>query len=460
MEILLSLVALFGALTNVLGVDDLVRTALREVRDRSSNAYIRFRVWLAAKIAGPLAWFMWVCAAGMIAIFSLATYIHVEVWGLGFRDGQYPLFCYTTILSVFGITVWAFYQRRVGRRYLYDENGQVRMQPVLEDLPEDHVGPPQQIGETEVEAPTFQPGRVSFFLSGFLLTVGMVAESVTLGFHALAIESRGLWLTAMVTRYLGIVVIAVVMSVLAWIVRRGGGAFEKLLQFAFETVTPIVPGITFQNVRERLFPNGLNLLEEEADARKIAAVAIGLFMVVAPYDLILLIFPTNGAATYVVFPYVAAVFGGLMAARRVGLRARVAAAGDRFYWIIFQCVPIALLVVGAVSFFISKTRLGHGVEKQTRTAYEKAVGAVESADPWSPSRSRAVKLAPNDATGPAPVVVIPLSPVVVNTTVVQAKPPTRSASKKLHAPKPMSTQEAEDRVDQMIKARGLSIPDD
>jgi hypothetical protein len=344
MDPILFIATLVAMVTNLLGVRDVLVAAMEDVGEHAEFVARRLRIWLTKRIAGPIATFMNVSAGGMLVIFGIASLIHFRANGLTFIDGHYPAFFLASLAAILGTVAWAHVQREAGDdRPILDARGEPIMEVVgTEPVPPGQEGPPEPIWEPKT---TFQPKRVKFFMSGFVLMAAVAAMSITLRLHALTIGSRGMWLTAMLASYAGIVIVAAVGVVLSWIVLRGGGFLERALQLLVEQVAPLLGGITFKNVREKLFPNGLNLIEEERSAAVIGAVAGALFAALAPYDLIVLIWPTPEVAVYVLFPYVATGIAALAAYRRLNLRKKVDESSDHFYWMVFRLVPIALLVV-------------------------------------------------------------------------------------------------------------------
>jgi hypothetical protein len=180
---------------------------------------------------------------------------------------------------------------------------------------------------------------------------------------------------------------------------------------------------------------------------------MGLFMIVAPYDLICLIHPTNWVAVLVIFPYAAAIIAGLMASRRAHLRPRVDAASDTFYWGIFKWVPIALLVGGAISLFIANTELGKGLRNRSEQGYDKVTELVNGTGSSEP---KLLIAKPAIAPSPVQVKVTPPSPVTV--TIKTPAPPKAAGKPPVQTTKTVSDNEVDARLDELMARRGLRVP--
>lgn len=433
MDPFLFITTLVTFITNLLGVRDMAAEALIAAGEHSETAVRTFRIWLAKKIAGPIAFFMRLCAAGLSIVWGMATYIHFWVWQRGFWDGRYALFFFATAATIGIILGWAYYQKRSGTQV-------PTLIAVPLPLPPGHHGPRREVMEVDETAidKKFQPKRVSFFFSGLILIVSVALMSLSLEWHAVAINgekvgSRGLLVLSMMTSNIGILTVAGVLVVLGWIVLRGGGFMERALQVAIETAAPILGGVTYKNVREKLFPKGLNLIEEEKWAANIALIAGMIFVIKTPYDLILLVWPTESWAKTIFFPYFATVTAGYVAYRRPKLREKIDGLRDKFYYLVFRLVPAALLLL-SLFFFLRSTRIGKGVEDWTTQRYNDVAEFVEGSDA-PPSLEKAKAVSDMRVTPVTiPTAKVPAAPKSEDTTHKQTpKPPSRVVKQQTEA---------------------------
>ncbi|MFA5936215.1 MAG: hypothetical protein WC787_05190 [Patescibacteria group bacterium] len=377
MDLFLFLTTLYAFIMNAVGVRSLSGEALATARVRFRKSISDFMVWMSRNIARPMSTFIWTCCVGLTGVVALASYVHFSVIEKGVGDGKYLFFLVTSTVSIVVGSVWAFYQRRWGNEQpLLDGDGNPVMEDVFLPAPNGE-GPPERIGQLPVTNPDYRPNKVSFFVSGGILTFAMLAVSISLSLHALSVESRALWLISMMTRYAGFVVIAGVLSVLAWIVRRGGGFLERSLQIAIETFAPLLGGITYANVRERLFPNGLNLLEEVEDAIKIAAITVGLYIVVAPFDILIFFNPTNDWTVVIGAPYLVTLILGQALRFVPHLRGTVDEARDRFLKLMFKLGWIITLIIMVMTVYLTNTRLGIAILRRLVESYNWLVSIVD-----------------------------------------------------------------------------------
>ena len=201
-----------------------------------------------------------------------------------------------------------------------------------------------------------------------------------------------------------------------------------------------------------IFPKDLNLLDEEKNARRIAAVAMGIFILSSPFDLMVLVYPRNGTALFVGIPYAATLIGGMAAFSRPKLRDRLSAASDHFYWMIFKWPTIILVVSSAISLFVANTELGKGLWNRSEQGYDKVTEFVKSEGSSEP---KLLIAKPAIVPSPVQVKVTPPSPATVT---IKTPAPPKAASKPPVQTRHVSDSEVDARLDELMARRGLRLP--
>lgn len=316
MDLIAFFATLFGLITNPFGFTDALNAAAAMVAAGADKGQLKFREWLGRNLARPVRNFMWFCCFGLLMIVIFAGVLHFSVLTAAEQGkGIFGTFVVVSLISILFTFAFAAWQGSyvIGRT------------PEVDD----------------------QPLKISYVWCAIVLTSTVALISVTLSLHALYVESSALWLLSMITRYLGLLVVAAITVVVAWVIHRGGGFIEWALQLAIEIVVPIVPGVTAENVRQRLFPNGLNLLDEE----EIAALTLGItgFLAVTmlPFDLVVLPFATTTMVTIFGGAYIVGLCAAWLA-NKVGLRDMVEKGTRRFVGFLFTFWPwVAALSFGA-----------------------------------------------------------------------------------------------------------------
>lgn len=340
MDIIGFIATVVALVTNPFGFVDAAKNAARMGADLADEAQFRFREWLGRVLARRLRNFMWTCSVGIVLIAALVTVLQFSVLtDVEQQKGIFTAFIGVSLVSAVGVALFAWRQGSfvIGR-------------PVIAQDIVDHT-----------DVVDDQPLRVSFYWSGGALTLALLAVSVTLSFHALFTESRALWLVSMMTRYLGLVVIAVVLGVLSWVVKKGIGLLETVLQIVIEPVAALAPGITLKNVTARLFPNGLDIIDQQYWATQIALATSVTAVVCLPFDLLVYLNPTTTMATVVGGAYVFSL-ASAYPLRAVGLADTVNRSRDRLLTILFTWGKWVMLVILLPSGMFLSSELSNGLK--------------------------------------------------------------------------------------------------
>ena len=323
MDLIGFIATLFAVFTNPLRSMDAAVANFRAAREGADFAQLQFRMWLGRRMARPMRRFVWIsCAFLVVAVMVVAGLHSYLSTGQEMQSEFFGLFLKVSLVSIAAAAINAWWQAHfvIGRREADD-------------------APPEFADD---------PIRVRFILSGIVLIAAVMAVSIMTSLDALFVGSSALWLVAMVVRYVGLAIIATALIAVAWVVRRAGGAFEKALQVLIEIAAPLAPGITYENVRARLFPNGLNLYEEEIVAAKIAAVTGAFALVLLPFDLVILAFPTVEIAVAFGGAYLIKVLATWVAVK-CGHEELVKASRKRLSGILYVYLPwLAALSFGAL----------------------------------------------------------------------------------------------------------------
>ncbi len=274
MDLISFIATVIAVFTNPLGTMDAATSGLTAARQGADVAQLRFRMWLARRMASPMRSFVWTSCMFLVVAVGVVTGFHYGLFTEAEQQrGILGLLLAVSVVVIAAAAFYAWWQARFVIALNSDR------------LPENED----------------RPLRVRFIRCGVVLIAAVMIVSIMTSLHAICVGSSALWLVAMVVRYVGLAIIATALIAVAWVVRRAGGAFEKALQVLIEIAAPLAPGITYENVRARLFPNGLNLYEEEMVAAKIAGITSAFALVLLPFDLVILAFPTVE---------VACIFGG------------------------------------------------------------------------------------------------------------------------------------------------------
>lgn len=342
MDLMLSLVTLFALMTNALGINEQVMAAYAAMRDGSEDAYQRAQIWLGTKLSWPLALLLFANALLVGIVYALAAKLHYSILTEVERNaGIFGTFTAICAVSAIAMAVWGVFQLRWGtERYVLDANGDPEQVVIRE-------------GDTEIRisrpAPGYRPLRVSIFVSGTILLVGLAAVSVTLSLHALYVESRALWFLSMDTRYVAFMMMGVALALFAAMFESIANFLQKIMQPVVEAALALLPGVTLENVTARIFPTGFQLVNERRIAAAIGLVTTALVVVVIPYDLLVFLNPTvDFAAIYIGGPYVFTLLAGIVL-RKANLGHVVAEAQERFLRILFgwgKWVFLAITLLG------------------------------------------------------------------------------------------------------------------
>lgn len=325
MDLISFIATLFAMFTNPLGIMDAAASGMNAARQGADLAQLQFRMWAACRMARPMRSFVWSsCAFLMVAVGVVAGLHYGLLTEAEMQRGRFGLLLAVSAIVIAAAAFEAWLQARfiIGRSEADDAPPEIADDPV----------------------------RVHFIRCVILLIVAVMVVSIMTSLHALFVGSSALWLVAMVVRYVGLAIIATALIAVAWVVRRAGGAFEKALQVLIEIAAPLAPGITYDNVRARLFPNGLNLYEEEMVAAKIAGVTSAFALVLLPFDLVVLAFPTVEVAVVFGGAYLIKVFAAWVA-KKTGNEELVKASTKRLSGILYVYLPwLAALSFGVLRF--------------------------------------------------------------------------------------------------------------
>ncbi|MBU1630141.1 hypothetical protein KKD88_03640 [Patescibacteria group bacterium] len=253
---------LAALLSKTLGVAEFIGGAFNWARKGVGITQIELREKLARGLARPMMKLAWLYFIGIA--FAMGLMVKTALWHDAYIG--WPFLTTFLVMVIALVAPFLIVRRETNRVLAHDES----------------------------------PLDVSYSACAGSLIAGSIMASVILSLFAIHLNSNMLWLVSMAVRYLTLGVCTVALMIAAWIVRNTGSLLEKTLELFFVVFAPILPGITYENVREKLFPHGLEFIDEEELAAKITAITGVLVGILLPFDLVVLAAP---------YYYVAFAFG-------------------------------------------------------------------------------------------------------------------------------------------------------
>lgn len=353
-DLTLSFATFIAFMTNTLGVNDQVVAAFKAAYNGADDALLDLRIWFGTQVSKPLSTFMFVNAVVLAGIVGFASFVHGRVLTAEEQaQGIFPLFLALGGGAVLTTILWGMHQRRLGtKRFKLGPNGRAMRKAGV-----------------RLHSASYRPTRVSIFISCAILIASVMVTSIVLSMHALYVESRALWLISMLTRYYALMVTAATLAFLSWFVNKSVGFVEKLMQNVIEPIVSLAPGITLQNVTAKLFPNGLDIINQQYWAGMIALATSVFAVILIPFDLLVFLNPTTMMATVVGGAYVFSVIV-TYPLYAVGLEDFVNESRDRLLKILFTwgkwVMVLILLPMG--TFFSSQ--LSNGLKARWQITLE------------------------------------------------------------------------------------------